>query len=204
MTMTRINFTRDDIRAYQAGRKTMARRVIKTQPPHWHWYTHKTPDFNVQASLNDAREYWVKCPYGYPGYLLLVRETWNSDQEYAYLKPSEIPEGAPIYYRADMGEPDPDGVRPIWRPSIFMPRWASRFILEIVSVKVERIQDITEEDARKEGIYQLGGVFESSPNHAMGSTARDAFMWLWESNHGKGAWSRNEWVWVVEFEGVGR
>ena len=78
-----------------------------------------------------------------------------------------------------------------WTPSIFMPRWASRITLEIVSVRVERVQEISRGDAMEEGC--------PFPNMAKGPDTRQWFKDLWENIHGHDAWERNDWVWVIEF-----
>jgi hypothetical protein len=89
-----------------------------------------------------------------------------------------------------------DGLK--WRPSIFMPKEAARLFLQVANVRVERLQDITEEDALKEGVKAYG------PNNCSGTSARIAFAELWDSlNEKRGyGWNTNCWVWVIEFERV--
>jgi len=204
-----ILFSGEMVRAILDGRKTQTRRVIKPQPPQWNWNTRRNSTFNVQVSLNDNREYWVKCPYGAHGGYLWVRETWNSDQQYADYKPSEIPKGAPIYYKADVGEPDPDGVRFIWRPSIFMPRMFSRITLEITGVRVKQVQDINADDCLAEGCPMdhlhdvIHPVFEDGTCVSVGAVGQLAwFRNLWDSINAKRGygWKVNPWVWVIEFK----
>ena len=77
-----------------------------------------------------------------------------------------------------------------WRPSIFMPRWASRLSLTVTSVRVERVQEISEADARAEGVTDDG----------LGGTAREMYARLWESINGAGSWAKGPWVWVIGFE----
>ncbi len=93
------------------------------------------------------------------------------------------------------------------RPSIHMPRWASRLILEVVNVRVERLQEITEEDARAEGIID-GGCLNCGESEPCGCDnpnpdARDTFIYLWNSINGKKhPWTSNPWVWVIQFKRV--
>jgi hypothetical protein len=93
------------------------------------------------------------------------------------------------------------GIR--WRPSIHMPRWASRITLEIAAVRVERLQDISEDDARAEGITDGGCLNCGNPEPCECASpepsARDAFCYLWHQIHGCNSWHTNPWVWVVEF-----
>jgi hypothetical protein len=113
------------------------------------------------------------------GALLWVRETFalHDDREPPI-----------IYYRADdQTQYESDGA---WRPSIHMPRWASRITLEITKIRVERLQDISEADAEAEGV---------NPITAKVPTHKDAFRYLWDDINGEGAWNQNPWVWVIEF-----
>lgn len=163
-----------------------------------------------------------RCPYGQPGDRLWVRETFYCDHAY-------YPKGCPIVirwreddagkrvaipmedqrremldlvsYAAD-GDPDFEDGPPPWRPSIHMPRWVSRITLEINGVRVERLQEISEEDARAEGIRwtaegPLHAHLDSGHNFA---TARGACQHLWQSIRGPGSWALNPWVWVVSFK----
>lgn len=159
-----ILFSGPMVRAILDGRKTQTRRVVKPR----------------QGMLDD----WtgLPCPYGKPGDRLWVRETCYFEQ----------PHGE-VIYRADPGsekalDPEFTGLR--WRPSIHMPRWASRITLEIVNVRVERLQDIRVDDARAEG------VTAKWPVHG--------FRNLWQSINGFGSWDANPWVWVVEFRNMER
>lgn len=146
----------------------------------------------------------IACPYGAPGDRLWVRETW------ALLTGA----GIRCVYRAD-GEPRqrfyPDEPIPMkWAPSIHMPRKHSRLTLEVVKVRVERLQDISEADARAEGV-QPDTEALSALSHLRGADAaravpsrlrssRDSFRDLWDGINGKRApWASSPWVWVVEF-----
>lgn len=188
-----ILFGGEAVRAILDGRKTQTRRVINPQSFKLDGGGHPYIDMGYPDEWDGAglrRD--ILCPYGQPGDLLWVRETWNSDQQYASWKPSEIPQGAPLYYKADeSGKPDPDGITPIWRPSIHMPRWASRIALRVTDVRVERVQDITDYDCQCEGLL----------HNNYSNNIRGQFTDLWDSINAKRgySWSSNPWVWVVEF-----
>lgn len=125
-------------------------------------------------------EWGVRCPYGQPGDRLWVRETWRAwggtVRHVDYRATTEIPRPA-------------DG----WKPSIHMRRADSRIMLEIVAVRVERLQDISEADAKAEGC-------QADPYD--GPTYYDHFALLWRSINGQGSWTTNPWVWVIEFKRV--
>jgi hypothetical protein len=138
----------------------------------------------------------VTCPYGVAGDRLWVREAWKPDNKF---KGGGIPRlgitfGEGVQWRAA----NPDQTGP-WKPSIHMPRWASRITLEITKVRVERLQDISEEDAKAEGVdYQeCGRIGMPKRSHIAGYAS------LWDSLHGKGAWELNPFVWVIDFCRVG-
>src|SRR5678810_176772 len=94
-----------------------------------------------------------RCPYGVPGDRLWVREPWRTVEQYDHLPPRDVPRTAPIVY-SDAGAPW-DGISGRYRHARFMPRWASRILLEIISVRAERVQIISEADARAEGVTPL-------------------------------------------------
>ena len=129
-----------------------------------------------------------RCPYGQPGDRLWVRETFRSKQQCG--------ETIDWTYRADC--PALTEYLFPWKPSIFMPRQASRITLEIVGVRVERLQDISDFDAYKEGA-------ESKASRVTGPYCMsyvEGFKQLWESINGPDSWDQNPWVWVVEFKEV--
>jgi len=179
-----ILFSGPMVRAILDGRKTMTRRVCKYQP---------------SVSVRKAGSMWgikggdalwhfghkiVSCPYGQPGDRLWVRETWMPFTEQG------CPVGATIYRATD--HPEPDGDSPLrWNPPIFMPKSASRITLEITAVRVERVQDIGDEDAEAEGLSWCNAA---SP--------RDKFQCLWNSLNAKRGygWDANPRVWVVTFK----
>jgi hypothetical protein len=184
-----ILFSGPMVRAILEGRKTQTRRVVTL-----------TDSGRVKAvgssrnwHLDDANAV-LACPYGQPGDRLWVRESgWQPP----YLSPKMLREGAdtwPRYvYNADGDEKEwcrENGWKS--RPSIHMPRWASRITLEVAGVRVERLNAITHVDAIAEGCEP----HPDAPHQSMG----DDFKRLWQSINGPGSWDLNPWVWVVEFK----
>lgn len=177
--------------------KTQTRRIINPPPSGG---VRSSPF--VASGLEDRHGRELRCRYGVPGDRLWVREAALPDfpKEFSYYDWSwrEVPEEyrTPkfVLYRA--GYPEPDKIR--WHPSIFMPRWASRLTLEIISVRAERLQDISATDVEAEGT-PLNPMQQMSYRNDSYQRIRD-FAWIWESIHGKGAWDRNDWVWVIEFK----
>lgn len=150
-----ILFSGEMVRAILAGRKTQTRRVVKQGPV--------LDSYNEIGSWDgpgDEGEYTLSlCPYGKPGDTLWVRETWYCDDYRVQRGPYKEVDGAKemTVYRAD--DPTPyEAEQPTWRPSIHMPRWASRITLRVTDVRVERVQDISEEDAIAEGIQVFGAT----------------------------------------------
>lgn len=166
------------VRAILAGAKRQTRRIAM-------------PKRSIEPMTDE-------CPYGQPGDRLWVRETWQS-----------APLRGVFAYRADpmwsgVPAPTPDGR---WRPSIHMPRCASRITLEITGVRVERLRDINEDDAIAEGIQPaaLTGhwrLYGRGANGDMDRSPRVSYRSLWESINGQGSWDANPWVWVIEFRRV--
>lgn len=181
-----ILFKPEMIRAILDGRKTMTRRVIKDQDLD----ARGLRFCNVKTGWEDWHGNPRRCPYGFPGDELWVRETIKCVGEDDY--------GAVTYYVAD-GTMTPIDTW-IWKqnilPSIYMPRGASRIQLKITDVRVERLQDISLEDAFDEGI---------EPCHKFGcNCAIDGFAQLWDSINSKRGfdWNSNPWVWVISFERI--
>ena len=165
------------IKAILAGRKTMTRRVVKERP---------------ESDWTDIR--W--CPFQV-GQRLWVRETWRAMAVDDELSPCEISSDyAPIIQYKTTEPCSQDIIMGQWRPSIFMPRWASRITLEVTGVKVERLQEITESDASAEGVHI------QKPYGVIGANLFiSAFQTLWDSiNCKKYPWSSNPWVWVISFK----
>lgn len=211
------------VRAILAGTKMQTRRVVKPQPkPCDHSYA---PELGAASQwMRDDKGDWycatcgngielahhikegvrgMRCPYGQPGDRLWVRENWRRlDQDNVV--------GVHVQYESDgarlwikEGVRIPDGYRPDRVvPSIHMPRWASRITLEVTGVRVERLQDISEEDARAEGVSPF-------PNDPDGDCWTDgkhktAFNYLWNEIHGwcPNSWDANPYVWCVSFKRV--
>lgn len=139
----------------------------------------------------------IKCPYGKTGDRLWVRETWGAIQRYDLLPPTGIPIGSSVGYAATADistwcQTGCDGAAGKWRPSIFMPRWASRISLEITGVRVERLQSISAADIEAEGIGE--SWWPESNLKAQWEKG-------WDKINGKRApWESNPWVWVIEFK----
>lgn len=219
-----ILFSGAMVRSILNGSKSQTRRVVKPQPaPDQQPRTVIGSSGFVYVMDNapllpypEVRRVRWDCPYGQPGDRLWVRETWQGPllQEFeidadpywhyaSHLHQYQNPEHCE--YAAD-GGPKPeytdadDVMRQGWRPSIHMPRWASRITLEVTGVRVERLQDISEADAQAEGWTRRPEVSTDPQVHK--EAARDWFMDLWESINGPGSWGVNPWVWVVEFRSV--
>lgn len=172
------------------GRKTQTRRTVKDVDPIEDLTFSNQDGTRHRRVCSGAYGPWVTCPYGQPGDRLWVRETWAPTPG----GPATKENGA--LYRADGHD-----ANWLWKPSIHMPRWASRLTLEIVSVRVERLQDISEEDAKSEGVEVLSQGFKCYLGaDCQCGDARMSFMSLWESINGPGSWEKNDWVWVIEFK----
>lgn len=217
-----IIFSQSMVRAILDRRKNQTRRVVKQPIPQD--IKSITPYVNRQGNevfgwhlganekLGNLTELEnMKCPYGKIGERLWVRETWQGPLFYG-----EIPEDwnsdkykTPEYchYKAsgdscDFTDAD-DCFVERWQPSIHMPRWASRILLEITNVRVERLNDISEEDAKLEGsrICDYNGRMLLDQRSNQGSY-KWGYRSIWESINGPGSWDLNPWVWVLEFRRI--
>lgn len=214
-----ILFSGEMARALLAGTKSQTRRAVKL--PHqnplgvWEPSTFGGPNGGRTARGETIPEHgviWhtrtgdvIGCPYGIPGDRLWVRETWGDCSPGAdavsgthYAKP---------LFRADAdayGLLGHDGEGPIyvedvrWRPSIHMPRAHSRITLELTDVRVERLHDISEADARAEGVSNFCNVTDPLTGE-IDREAVDAFEALWKLINGSDSWNANPWVWVLTF-----
>ncbi|HEJ7022435.1 TPA: hypothetical protein SMF52_003713 [Serratia marcescens] len=215
-----VIFNSEMVRAILNGRKTQTRRVINPQPTlsertGFNW---KGAAYGIGSTYRDTVRNFANCfktcPFGQVGDRLWVRETfavlgnedgcpidWNGN-----LIKGDEKQAARIYKASCWQEPGNYGLWSIpdretqyegtWRPSIHMPRWASRIMLEITAVRVERLNDISEEDAKAEGVK--AGVCPGH-EHMMHQVA---FSELWQSIYGEESWRANPWVWVIEFKQV--
>ncbi|QIX67902.1 hypothetical protein FOB36_01450 [Klebsiella variicola] len=218
-------FNSEMVRAILSNRKTQTRRIMKVQPESnqlglllitdstkhsdigkYHWA-------ESNATGNHVRSKLFLCPFGAVGDRIWVREgffpaplemqsepprktMWNI----AYRDGMQMEKLAPAEYNPTIYNYER------WTPSIHMPRWASRILLEITDVRVERLNAISEEDARAEGIID-GGCLNCGEPEPCGCVnpepdATDAFAYLWQSIYGQESWNANPWVWVIEFERV--
>lgn len=203
MKMRPILFSGPMVRALLGDRKTMTRRAIKKPEPTLFpdWFTSASwePDFGLVVKDHEGkgRGTWTReCPYGQPGDILWVRETFATD------------DGKTFWYRAD-GETYNHGLP--WKPSIHMPRKAARIFLQVKGVRVERLHAINSLDAMAEGVESADGLrgwwydyLESKGHTIVGvASATASFRSLWRSINGDDSWDANPWVWVVEFRRLG-
>lgn len=200
-----ILFSDAMVRAILEGRKTQTRRVLKPQPPAG---AHSPglvlfPADGGSACVFDvplnSPVYRHECPYGQPGNRLWVREAFA-----LHAHGAKDPAGHPIVFYRAQGDQIMQGNR--WRPSIHMPRWASRIILDITDIRVERVQDISENDARAEGVREMAEYSMPRNPYEPGicDDPRNAYRILWDQINAKRGygWDVNPWVWVVEFKRV--
>ncbi|MBA6160541.1 hypothetical protein HGK53_15950 [Klebsiella variicola] len=200
-------FNGEMVRAILDGRKTQTRRPIKWKQTRfteigeredgskWPW----------SEDAEHAFDFWHPCPFGSVGDRIWVRETFQGPlfdfdlmdsyckdstpfekSEFCVYKADGVP--APEFYDAD------DELHCCWRPSIHMPRWASRILLEITDVRVERLKSISDRDALREGC--------NAADMKSGDCVADVFARLWASIYGSDSWNANPWVWVIEFKRV--
>ena len=208
LTEKPILFNTDMVRAILENRKTATRRVVKPQPT-----PDETKPHQVCKNIGDGTCFYFDCP-GFDGVgpyklryrtgdVLYVRETWLSYEQ------DHIIDGKKYAYKADETS-ESDRIRKEygykWHPSIHMPKEAARLFLRVTDVRVERLQEITEEQAESEGLYKGWTATERS---SMATTAKQAFMWVWDStvkpaDRALYGWTANPWVWVIEFERISR
>ncbi len=191
------------VRALRARRKTQTRRIVKPQPS-----SGVRPSPFVSSGVEDGHGREQRCPYGAPGDRLVVKEaSWiwcerrpNGKTKTGRAKYLYVPVGRHVVYCADGEKPtEPTDHEPDrlwrWKAGRFMPSWASRLTLVVESVRIERVQAISEEDAKAEGVeplaYRVGEVKET--NHRYG------FERLWSEINGAESWDADPRVWVVGF-----
>ncbi len=198
----------ESVRAILAGTKTQTRRVVKPQPRWWLGYTlNERGDGAIQCGPDypDAEEDHVRCPYGGPGDRLWIKEGFAV----AYTDGNDRPLAEPpIIYRLGVPDPAPDGYT-AWRSPLFMPRRYSRLTLEVVAVRVERLQDISADDCIAEGYPASPLPTLYSYQDAMGQRyevygRHTAFFAAWDALNAKRGypWASNPWVWAITFRRV--
>ena len=213
-------FNGELVRAILDGRKTQTRRVMKVQPESnqlglllitdstkrsdigkYHWA-------ESNATGNHVRSKLFSCPFGAAGDRIWVRETFCPVDDTQYGGEKWVDYRATPRYEAshpagwDSAPNDAEALK--WRPSINMPRWASRILLEITDVRVERLNAISQEDAQAEGMELAGWRPTYSDPDSGGEvmTPYDNFAELWSSIYGEESWNANPWVWVISFKRV--
>lgn len=205
-----ILFSAPMVQAILAGSKTQTRRVVKKISADCELFVDAGDGLWQQCYRDDSgavhsKSWLTKCPFGVKGDRLWVRETWAAPVELDSTPPRDIPKDTPIYPRD--WERQVDGhLIGRWRPSIHMPRWASRITLEVTDIRVERLRDIDNNDILREGIrsescnicVHIGG---SGCESCFGVI--NPFISLWESINGPGSWDENPWVWVISFQRIG-
>jgi len=223
-----ILFSATMVRAILDCRKTVTRRVsglqvINAEPDRYQFLGMVSGPGTSHTAFHDkdtGAQVLVRNPYGQPGDRLWVRETFWKDE--SGFKPTLLL-GAKarvhLEYDADLKDHDRDELRSTQyrcKPSIHMPRWASRITLEVTGVRVERLQDISDAQAEAEGIHRLSigsgyqDRFSAEPLAWADVVESDAgredpcraFRDLWESINGAGSWNANPWVWVVDFKRI--
>ncbi|WP_296222694.1 hypothetical protein [uncultured Sphingomonas sp.] len=195
MTDRHILFSGPMVRALLDGSKTQTRRVLKPQPPSEARYS------GIHYASDEPASWFFNSPQGprkireryEPGDRLWVREAWKCEERFHAVAPRDLKPGVPVYYSAD---PDPRDSNPgcagRQRAGMHMPRWASRLTLIVTDVRVQRLQEISEVDAIREGVTLIEESIEDP---------RMAFMWLWDSlNASRGfGWDANPWVCALTF-----
>lgn len=205
-----ILFNAPMVRAIIDGSKTQTRRIMKPQPTlEGTWVQAAirggTASYGSEQGFRESHPGW--CPHGWEGDRLWVRETHAIVPRTAYAHSDGVDQvlryddnhDAAIF-RADWTL-SRGGIK--WRPSIHMPRWASRIQLEITGIRVERLQDISQEDAIAEGAPRSHpSIDKVSREFGYEDFSRSWYGQLWESINGAGSWDANPWVWVIEFRRI--
>ena len=204
-----ILFSTKMVQAILEGRKTQTRRLhgldeIKKNPNDWTFYYFSKDDKRTFAHFRNQEDNKIKSIFGTSPYqigdILWVRETWQTTW-------NENKKSWDIIYKADGGYwIDDDGIMK-WKPSIYMPKKAARIFLEVTNVRVERLQDITEEDAIAEGIERvsIAPFVHRFKNYLCNNKfigPKESFKTLWMKINGEDSWNANPWVWVYEFKQV--
>ena len=201
-----ILFKAEMVRAILAGRKSQTRRVVKLPPCEYEYqfYGIGSGEFLFgEADYPEEGVFPVRCPYGQDGGKLWVRETWAKYDR--------------MFYAATSDRPVFNGMPMAWTSSMLVPRWASRITLEDIKIRVERVQDIGEEDAIAEGLAVVGHGISGCPlysvnpdanpklhytrqNEGTFDTARQCFLDLFFSINKRAPADSNPWLWVISWE----
>ena len=207
-----ILFSTEMVQAILEGRKTQTRRLhgldeIKKNSNDWTFYYFSKDDKRTFAHFRKQEDNKIKSIFGTSPYqigdILWVRETWQTTW-------NENKKSWDTIYKADGGYwIDDDGIMK-WKPSIYMPKEAARIFLEVSNVRVERLKDISEEDAIEEGIeiiHYAENILPVFRNYLLKEkkgtlNPRLSFRTLWEKINGEDSWNANPWVWVYEFKVV--
>lgn len=199
MTERPIIFSAPMVRAILEGRKTQTRRILKPQPAKVNMVGLRYDDGKLECEGQR-----LPCV---PGDRLWVREMWRAEARFDKMPLRTEPTGAVVSYEADYNQEPNDGCRGRLRSSIHMPRWASRITLEVKAVSVQRLQEISEEEAKAGGMFRIGtpplGGWKSDAsnrNTPIFGDAYRAFRHLWNNLHGPGSWDANPWVAAISFE----
>lgn len=192
------------------GRKTQTRRIITRalKHPSWTgWMMTFAKDGAIECGPDypDDDSYFVRCRYGKPGDHLWVRESWRTVERESDMVAGVLFKADNSFHPIEKSQAAADkwmeaynngkhGTK--WRSGRFMPRWASRLMLEITDIRVERVQDISEQDCKSEGV--TNPMMEINSNFFL----RDAFCELWDDTNGTGAWFRNDFCWVISFRRI--
>lgn len=209
--MKPILFSTEMVQAILEGRKTQTRRIIKPQTDENGVGFMKNPPLDWESTYKETWCPWKWdtvegervskfCPYGDIGDILWVRETWQK-----IITP--FGKDAFVYKADDDFYKDTIEDWPGWSPSIFMPKEACRLFLKITSIRVERLQGISEQDAIAEGVRKyenriIQTKYKDYVNARPTSSAVESFETLWQSVYGRESWDANPWVWVIEFERI--
>lgn len=185
-----ILFSTPMVQAILEGRKTQTRRIVKPQPIVG--LENIKDDIFFDTHTSGIEQKVFKCPYGKIGDVLWVRETFlENDGEY--------------YFKASMDDSDNKYLSGSWKPSIHMPKIAARIYLKITNVRVEKLQDISEQDSVNEGVEESSidkGWYKNYVNNLLTKNAIRSFFSLWESINGNKSLDNNPWVWLIEFERI--
>lgn len=200
------------VRAILDGSKTQTRRIMRVQPDSPNFGLLRIVESTARSDVgkyhwsesnacgNHTRSKLFTCPFGAVGDRIWVRETFAAfDADWKFPgRPNDLRDGPwpNLIYSAGSEKAPPKGT---CRPSIHMPRWASRITLEITDVRVEQLSSISEEDARAEG---CAGGHDSIPDYHYSATPNEHFRHVWTSIYGEESWLANQWAWVIEFRRI--